>query len=456
MYKNFSHIYFLGIGGIGMSALALYFFKKGIKVSGYDRTTSPITNKLINEGINIHFQEYIDLLENDIDIVIYTPAIPVDNIEFVYFKEKGIQMLKRAEALAMITENNFTVAVAGTHGKTSITAMISHILSTAGKQIDAFIGGIANNFESNIVIAEDNPEMIIVEADEYDRSFLNLKPDMAVISSIDADHLDIYGNYNELSRNFCLFIDKIKSSGCMILKDVINIDINNKIDVYKYSVNYSENIDFCAFNINLENGRHIFNLKLQNEILENVFCGALGLHNVENAVAASAIAYNLSVEPNIIKSALANYKGVSRRFDFRINTSDIVFVDDYAHHPSEIKACLNSLKQIFPTKRLTAIFQPHLFSRTRDFADDFAKSLQIADEVILLDIYPAREKPITGVSSTMLLSKINGTNKILLSKDELIDYLKTNTPELLVTMGAGDIDRLVKPLEIALIEIFNI
>ncbi len=454
MFENYSHIYFLGIGGIGMSALAEYFYSKGFIVSGYDKTPSKITDNLIQKGINIHFNENIQLLADNIDLVIYTPAIPDDNIELNYFKNKNIKIIKRSEALSTLTKNNFTVAVAGTHGKTSITAIIAHIANFAGKKINAFIGGISKNFSSNLIVTDSDPEIFIVEADEFDHSFLYLEPDIAVISYIDPDHLDIYGNYDELNRNFSLFTDKIKNNGFLIYKNEIKININPNINAYKYAINDNYEIfDFAAYNIVLKNKKFFFNLKLQNEFIENVYCGTPGFHNIENSVAASAVSYKLGIKPDTIKSALAEYKGVERRFDFRINTPELVYVDDYAHHPREIKTCISSLKQLYPDKQLTVIFQPHLFSRTRDLLDDFASSLQIADKVILLDIYPAREKPIPGIDSNLLLSKINNKNKILLTKNELIDFLKTNPPELLVTMGAGDIDRLVKPIETALKEI---
>ncbi len=446
-FVNYSNIYFLGIGGIGMSALALYFKNKGCHVSGYDRTSSNITDKLIQAGIDVHFSENINLIPSNVDVVIYTPAIPPDNIEFKYFKEKQIPLFKRSDILSMITQDKYTVAVAGTHGKTSITSMIAHILNYAGKNIEAFIGGLSKNFSSNFLYSP-NPEMIVVEADEFDHSFLKLNPDIAVITFIDPDHLDIYNNYYELHNNFNLFVNKIKPNGILLHKDDLILKYPENINVFKYSLeNNNLNSNFTIDKLKIINNKYFFDIKLNNIILKDVTCGVPGLHNVENAIAAAAVCYMLKISPDVIKKAISDYKGVERRFDFRIITPEIIYVDDYAHHPAEINACLNSLKQLYPDRKLTVVFQPHLYTRTKDLLNEFANSLQQADEVILLDIYPAREKPIEGVTSALLLSKIEHNNKKLLSKKELISYLKKSKPQLLVTMGAGDIDKLVKPIE---------
>jgi len=441
------HIYFSGIGGIGMSALAAYFIAKGVKVSGYDRMPSAITDKLTNLGANIHFTEDISLVPENIDLVIYTPAIPADSIEMEYFKNKKIEILKRSEVLAQLTAVTFNIAIAGTHGKTSITSMLSYILKSADKKFDSFIGGISKNFSSNLIMS-DNPELIIAEADEFDRSFLKLEPDIAVISSIDPDHLDIYGNYEELSRSFSLFAHKIRRNGKLIHKYGLNIKTENNIEKFTYSACESQSAaDYHAFDITVKEGRHYFNLKLKDEIINNICPGVPGIHNIENVVAAAAVSHILGVKTQTIKEAITTYKGVERRFDFRIISENMVYVDDYAHHPAEITACLSSLKKLFPNKQLTTIFQPHLFTRTRDLTDDFANALGIADKVILLDIYPARELPIPGITSSLLLARIPKAEKILMMKEELIEYLRTNPPQLLVTMGAGDIDRLVAPIE---------
>lgn len=443
--NNLQNIYFLGIGGIGMSALARYFHAKGVFVSGYDKTPTELTQKLIEEGIEVRYNENIKLIKkNNPELIIYTPAISASNKELKYFQENNFIIKKRSEILGIICNEKFLIAVAGTHGKTSISSIITHILKCGGKKITAFVGGISKNYNSNFV-NDKNSEIVIAEADEFDRSFLTLNPDIAIISSVDADHLDIYGSGEKLEESFVLFSDNIKKDGKLIINKNIQQIFNHKKNKFLYSVNEKE--DFFASNIKIENGKFIFDLNLENEIIREIKFEIPGDHNIENAVAASAVAYILGIENHIIKKALESYKGVKRRFDIKINRDDFVFIDDYAHHPEELKSTIKAAKELFPDKKISGIFQPHLYSRTRDFADDFARSLELLDEIILLDIYPAREKPIYGVDSKMLLEKINSGNKILCKKYDLIAELKKRKIEVLLTLGAGDIDKLVQTIK---------
>jgi len=445
-------VYFLGIGGIGMSALAKYFKAKGARVSGYDKTTTPLTDELIREGIPIHFEEKINLIPKDIDLVIYTPAVPKDHKEYVYLKEKGYDIRKRAEILGIITKNSYTVAVSGTHGKTTITSMIAHILKQSGMDIYSFIGGISKNYKSNLILSEKN-SIAVVEADEFDRSFLQLHPDIAVISAMDADHLDIYGNRDYLVDSFRLFANQIKDNGILFLKKSLKLTgVISKTKTYSAK----EKADYFADDIKVKNENFYYTINCPGNIKISVKAGVPGLHNVENAVAASAVALNLGVKPENIKKALQSYSGVCRRFDYRIKEKEFVFIDDYAHHPEEIKACINAAKKLYPDRKITGIFQPHLYSRTRDLAEGFAESLAMLDELILLDIYPARELPIKGVTSEMLLKKIKIKNKIVCSKEILIEELIKRKLEVLITLGAGDIDQLVEPIEKSLKNILKI
>ncbi|MCD4771926.1 MAG: UDP-N-acetylmuramate--L-alanine ligase [Bacteroidales bacterium] len=443
--NNLQNIYFLGIGGIGMSALARYFHTNGIFVSGYDKIPTELTQKLIEEGIEIHYNENIDLIKKiNIELVVYTPAIPPSNEELKYFRENNIMIKKRSEILGMICNEKFLIAVAGTHGKTSISSIITHILKCADKKITAFVGGISKNYNSNFV-NDKNSEIVIAEADEFDRSFLTLNPDIAIISSVDDDHLDIYGSGEKLKESFVLFSGNIKNAGKLIINKNIQQIFSHKKDKLLYSSN--EIVNYFALNINIKNGKYIFDLSLENNIIREIEFKIPGIHNIENAVAASAVAHLLGVETCFIKKALESYKGVKRRFDIKINRDDFVFIDDYAHHPEELKSTIGTTKELFPDKKICGIFQPHLYSRTRDFADDFARSLELLDEIILLDIYPAREKPIHGVDSKMLLDKINSENKILCNKNELIKELMKRKIEVLLTLGAGDIDKLVQSIK---------
>ena len=436
-------VYFLGIGGIGMSALARYFHSKGIIVSGYDKSQTPLTNELIDEGIKIHFEDNIDLIPRNIDLVVYTPAIPESNKEYQYFVNNNFELLKRAEVLGKITHDKFTIAIAGTHGKTTISSIIAHILKFTGHNVTALIGGICKNYNSNFISSE-NTEVFVVEADEYDRSFLTLHPDIEVISSIDADHLDIYGSKKYLNESFKLFAEQIKSNGRLIIKKGIDLTVKAKKNLY-YSATCKA--DFYSSNIRVEGSKYLFDLNFKNSQIKNINFKIPGKHNIENAVAASAVGIEMGIKIEKIKEALETYSGVKRRFDIKIQNPDIIYIDDYAHHPEELKACISSVKELYPDKKITGIFQPHLYTRTKDFADEFAKSLDLLDKVILLNIYPARELPIEGVSSEMILEKIKIKNKKICSNSKVFEELKNNKPEVLLTLGAGDIDKLVEPIE---------
>ena len=427
-----------------MSALARYFNSKGLEVAGYDKVATPLTDQLIEEGIDIHFVD--DTLQlpswahdfSEEVMVVYTPAIPADHNELNFLKSLGYKLFKRSEVLGMITRESVTVAVAGTHGKTTTSSLLAHIFTETKFGCNAFLGGIATNYDSNVLL-DSKSNTTVVEADEYDRSFLTLYPDVAIVTSMDADHLDIYGSKDYLEESFNLFIDQIKDGGKLIRK--ANLPLDSGIT---YSI--EEEADYQALNVHVSEGRYQFDLKHPNGLIENVTVGLPGSHNVENAIAAFAVAAEMGVDLDLLVGALASFEGVKRRFEYHIKTSKLVYIDDYAHHPEELRACIQSVKELYPDKKITGIFQPHLYSRTRDFADGFAETLAELHEVILLDIYPARELPIEGVSSNMLLDKIPGDNKALLQKKEVVDDLKERELEVLLTLGAGEIDQLVDPI----------
>lgn len=458
-------VYFLGIGGIGMSALARYFNAMGKRVAGYDKTSTKLTDELIAEGIEIHFEDHIRNIpkyfkelpfDTDNILIVFTPAVPLDHSEYVFFNLNGFNIKKRAEVLGMITQSAHTIAVAGTHGKTTTSSLTAHILKSAGLDPSAFLGGITQNYNTNLLLSSKlknsalrtpDSELVVVEADEYDRSFLTLHPEIAVITSVDADHLDIYGDKNQVEESFSLFAKQVKSK--LILKKSIVGKVNVEKRPITYSVN-DESADYFAKDIKIENGFYNYSIVTPIKVFENLTLGLPGLHNVENSVAAVAIACEFNVSEDVISKALASFKGVKRRFDYHIKTDKLVFIDDYAHHPEELKAAISSAKEMYPGKKITGIFQPHLFSRTRDFADDFAKSLDLLDECILMEIYPARELPIEGVSSQMLLNKMKSTNKSICQKSDLIEEVGKRDIEILMTMGAGDIDTFVEPIKIEL------
>ena len=432
-------IYFLGIGGIGMSALARYYHSRGFVIAGYDRTPSPLTKQLEDEGMSIHYEDNPSLLPAVIEVVIYTPAVPQDLKEFEVLRKRNIPILKRAEALGNISEAHFTIAIAGTHGKTTTTAMTAHILNQCGVKTTAFIGGIANNFNSNLLLDNDANCILVAEADEFDRSFLHLKPEISIINSIDADHLDIYGDRLHLVAGFNDFAKLTKHT--VILKEGLDINTDKGI-----RFGFDNDCDFSIRILHSEKGVTDFVI-MHEGTTTIVHLPMAGRHNVLNATAAFIAARQISIPADDIANALSSFKGVKRRFDIRVNNEKHCYIDDYAHHPEEIRSCLVAAKEAFPDKRITLVFQPHLFSRTRDFMNEFASVLALADELILLNIYPARELPIEGITSQALLEKVNLTEKRICQKTELINMIASKKPELLITMGAGDIDRFVEPLE---------
>lgn len=451
--QKYRSVYFLGIGGIGMSSLARYFHQYGVNVSGYDKTPTKLTGQLIEEGIPVHFDEDTSQIPGYPDLVIYTPALPKDSKELQFVIEKGYPLKKRSEVLGMITRGSKTIAVAGTHGKTTITTMVAHLLKTAEINSIAFLGGISKNYHSNLVISRPNSRKAsgdepyyIAEADEFDRSFLRLYPEIAVITSADADHLDIYGSLDELRLSFSEFTSHIQNKGTLILKKGVDIvpEKAGNYNILTYSLNGG--VDFFPENIRMQNSRFLFDLVTPVRTVRNINPGLPGKFNLENALASAAVAYTLGIPDDVMAASLSTFEGVERRFDFQVNTDDFVYIDDYAHHPEELKACISAVREIYPGRKITGVFQPHLYTRTRDFADAFARSLELLDALILLEIYPARELPIPGVDSAMLLDKIQLKNKMICSKGDLLERLKSEKPEVLLTLGAGDIDQLVKPI----------
>ena len=444
-YRN---IYFIGIGGIGMSAIARYYNARGFKVSGYDKTPSPLTHALEQEGIEVHYEDNISFIPKDTEstLVVYTPAIPKAMGELVYVQEKGYRVIKRSRMLGEITDGQRCMAVARTHGKTTTSTFLSHIFTDTGEGCSAFLGGISKNYGSNLLIHGN--DVVVVEADEFDRSFLQLYPEIAVITSMDADHLDIYGDEAHIHEAFKAFASQVK--GTVIAKhglDISEADTKAKIMTYSYD---DPAADFYAELTEGDgNGRSRFNLHWPGGVISDCIVGIPGWVNIENAVAASAIALTYGLDPEKIRKALATFAGVKRRFDIQLETEKCVYIDDYAHHPREITASLTSIKGNFPGYRLTAIFQPHLYTRTRDFADGFAEALSNADRLILLDIYPAREEPIPGITSEIIFRNITTEDKVLLKKEELMEHLKgmeLSDKEVFVTVGAGDIDRFIGPI----------
>lgn len=449
---KYDTVYFLGIGGIGMSALARWFSRQGKFVAGYDRTPTTLTSELVKEGIKIHFEDDISLIPDQVKaehtLIVYTPAIPKDHKEFNFLRDSKYTILKRSEVLGLITKQHKTIAVAGTHGKTTTSSLITHILKVAGVNMVAFLGGVTTNYATNLVMegeAGDNT-IVVAEADEFDRSFLKLYPDVAVITSVDADHLDIYGNHQEVIKSFTDFANQIHKGGLLVKHESIRA-IDNEMDdiaVNTYSMSRGQ---FFASRITTEGGFFEFNLVGFASEIEKIKLGVPGFHNMENAIAATIVAKHLGVKDDTIKKALGSFTGVKRRFEFIIRSEKLVFIDDYAHHPTEITAFLSSLRAMYPNKKITAVFQPHLYSRTRDFADGFSSSLSIADEVLLMDIYPARELPIPGVSADMLFEEIKSHVKIRCTKNDVVQKLEDMDVEVLATIGAGDIDTCVLPIK---------
>lgn len=446
--------YFIGVGGIGMSALARYFNHYDKAVYGYDKTQTPLCIELANEGIQIHYhedecflKELFSAYATEEILIVYTPAIPKDHKELIYIQQNNLNLQKRAWVLGEITKQFKTVAIAGTHGKTTTTTLVTHILKTAGINCFAFLGGISRNYNTNLLLGDitDKDALVVVEADEYDRSFLTLNPYISVITSVDADHLDIYGTANEMLDSYSQFASQVKPDGFLIVKKNVDNDLRLKDKRLIYSLNLDT--EYSANSIEIIDGEFCYNISSPIEPLSHVAIGLPGLHNVENSIAAVAVAQQLGIKGDVINKALRSFKGVKRRFDYRVKTKSLVYIDDYAHHPEELKAAIGAAKQLYPDKKVTGIFQPHLFTRTRDFADGFAESLDLLDVCVLLDIYPAREKPIDGINSQMLLDKMKCKKKIIVKKEHVLAFLKTHPPQVLMTLGAGDIDSLIEPIE---------
>lgn len=443
MLKN---VYFIGIGGIGMSAIARYYKHAGYNVSGYDKTESKLTDNLVAEGIPVHYTDDTSFIPTDINetLVIYTPAIPQDLKELIFVKDNGYNLIKRSKALGEIAKSQKCMAVAGTHGKTTTSTLLAHIYTDSKIGCSAFLGGISKNYHTNLLLSK-NP-VLVAEADEFDRSFLQLFPNVALITSTDADHLDIYNDVKTIKEAFAEFASQVKPDGALVIKKGIEINKQNiKAKIYTYS--FDEGADFYPANKRLlEGGYFSFDLVYPNGLIKDCTVGIPGWINVENGVGASALALLGGVPPEKVKNALATYAGVERRFDIHINTPKIAYIDDYAHHPKEISSAISSIRNIFPGRKLTGIFQPHLYTRTRDFAPEFAQSLSMLDSVILLDIYPARELPIEGVTSSIIFNDITCADKKLISKENVIDELKSRNLDIVITFGAGDIDRLIAPI----------
>ena len=443
--KNYSDIYFLGIGGIGMSAIARYYAFKGFRVSGYDRTPSPLTAELEAEGISIHYEDNPSLIPSDVagTLVVYTPAVPTELAEFQYVINNGYKIVKRSRMLGEIAEGQECLAVAGTHGKTTTSTLVAHILKDSGEGCSAFLGGISKNYGTNLLVS-DNP-VIVAEADEFDRSFLQLHPAIAAITAMDADHLDIYGDLAHYQDAFRKFASQV--SGSLVLKYGLPVGAGDTpAKIYTYHLS-DPRADFRAENLRMDAlGHYTYDLVLPGGRIKDIRVGTLGALNVENSVAAAAVCLLHGSEEDKIRQAIGSYSGAKRRLDEHINTPSLTYIDDYAHHPEELAAAIGSIREMFPGRKITGIFQPHLYSRTRDFAPEFAKALSALDKVILLGIYPARELPIPGVSSEIILKDISAPEKVLLEKGELLEYLAAEDIDVLATFGAGDIDRLVEPI----------
>ena len=441
--ERIHNVYFVGIGGIGMSAIANYFKSNGKNVAGYDRIPSKITEALQHMGIAVHFEDSVDLIPSEFQnnqdtIVVYTPAIPKNNLELNYLWENHFTVLKRAEILGAITKSTFCLAVAGTHGKTTTSTILGHILKEAGLNATSFLGGISENYKSNLILG--GVEISVVEADEFDRSFLKLSPNIACITSMDADHLDIYGEKAELEKSFKDFADKVSET----------LIVRKGLPLKGLTFGIEEGADYDAKNLKVQEGAYIFDVQTPSELIKNIKINLPGKHNVLNAVAALAMANIFGVTLRAIAEALLTFKGIERRFSYKIKTKNLVLIDDYAHHPTEINAVVDSVREMYPTKKIAGIFQPHLYSRTRDFIDDFAVSLSRFDELILLDVYPARELPIEGVTSSWLLDKITIENKQISSKENLVKNVLMLDSQVIVMIGAGDIGELAEIIKKAL------
>lgn len=445
MATKYKNAYFIGIGGIGMSAIARYFKFKGLNVAGYDKTESELTDTLQKEGIDVHYVDNVDFIPKDIEntLVVYTPAIPHDLKELNYVMDNGYNVFKRSKVLGEITDGERCLAVSGTHGKTTTSTLTAHILDESGEGCSAFLGGISKNYDTNLLMS--HTPTVVVEADEFDRSFLQLHPEIAVITAMDADHLDIYGDLEHVHEAFKAFASQV--SGTVIAKlglDITTKDTNAKILRYHYN---DPKADFYARNPQPDKlGYFSFDIVWPGGVIEGVKCGTPGWVNVENSVAAAAICLTYGLKPEAIKHAIGTFQGVKRRLDIHVNTEKVSYIDDYAHHPKELSTAISSMRDIFPGRKLTAIFQPHLYTRTRDFADDFAAALSKVDKLILLDIYPAREEPIPGVTSEIIFDKVTAPEKVMLHKEELMGYLEKEPVDVLITFGAGNIADFIAPI----------
>lgn len=454
--EKLNEVYFIGIGGIGMSAIARFFHEGGVNVSGYDKTATTLTKELEQAGIPVHYDERIDQIPKQVDLVVYTPAIPADHKELLYYREKGYKVVKRSDVLQLITESSFNICIAGTHGKTTITTMVAHLLRDSGFGCNAFLGGVSVNYGTNFWSSKKN--VCVIEADEYDRSFLKLEPDIAIITAMDADHLDIYGTAKAMEEAFVDFAKKVRPGGLVLGK--YGLKRTNELQKQNY-ISYSledQNADAYASNIRMIDGSYSFDVVINDKKLDEVKLNMGGMHNVENAVAAIVVASSLDIEKEKIKTAVESFRGVKRRFEYVIKRADLVFIDDYAHHPEELKALISGARALFPEKECCVIFQPHLYSRTRDLADGFAAALNLADTVFLLPVYPARELPIEGITSQLIADKMEkGKAFVTGDRKELIGMLEYLIPngrmDLLITAGAGDIDMMVEPIQQALKEI---
>ncbi len=454
LIDRIQRVYFLGIGGIGMSSLARFFRSRGIAVAGYDRTQTPLTLALESEGINIHYSDNPDLIPFAVrnhgsepeTVIIYTPAIPAEMQELNYFIDHGYLLHKRSEILGLITRSYDSLAVAGTHGKSTVTAMIAQILIESGEGCTAFLGAISKSINSNLVLS-DQSRWAVVEADEFDRSFLQLNPYMACVTSMDPDHLDIYGDYNSMVQGFTDFVNRVQPKSQLVIKQGLSLepDAENKQKVFTYSLD-REDSDYYARNIRQVELGYCFDLVTPGGVVKDILTRIPGITNVENAVAASSLTLMARIAESGIRKGIGAFQGLVRRFDVKFRKNGVVYIDDYAHHPNEISALIHSIRLLFPDRKITGIFQPHLYSRTRDFADGFAAALSKLDEVILLDLYPAREKPLPGVDSRMILDRIESGHKQLCTKQDLLTVLASMEPEILLTIGAGDIDQLCEPI----------
>lgn len=441
---GFKTYYFVGIGGIGMSAIARYLKNNGHNIYGYDRTRTQLTAELEKEGMNVTYEDDINHLPEVIDLAIYTPAIPAENKILKEIIKRGIQLNKRAFALAEIVKEKKVIAIAGTHGKTTTSGLLAHLLYNSKIGCSAFLGGIANNYSTNM-LCDTKSEYVVVEADEYDRSFLNLNPFVSAITSISPDHLDIYQNKENLEQAFAQFANQTDKNGHVFLKKEVKVEIDEQIKTNTYSLTDIES-DYYAWNVRVSNGSYYFDYHTPGKVYYDMQMTYPGIHNIENAVLALSIALSLGVNEYELRAALKSFKGMKRRFDLKCKTDETIYYDDYAHHPEEIEATITSLKHLYPNKRICGIFQPHLYSRTKDFADQFAEALENLDDIILLPIYPAREEAIPGITSKTILHKINKMDKYHVTKEQLFPLLSALQPELLVTLGAGDIDQLVEPI----------